>query len=61
MEDFKLYLIVLISFAVLFCTSLLLELQIFQNYARQSLVICLMLVELFFSFLIFKDQLNKKS
>jgi cytochrome c oxidase subunit IV len=61
MEDFKLYLIVLISFAVLFCTSLLLELQIFKNYARQSLVICLMLVELFFSFLIFKDQLNKKS
>ncbi len=60
MEDFKLYLIILISFAVLFCTSLLLELQIFQNYARQSLVICLMLVELFFSFLIFKDQLNKK-
>jgi len=60
MEDFKLYLIILISFAVLFCTSLLLELHIFQNYARQSLVICLMLVELFFSFLIFKDQLNKK-
>lgn len=60
MEDFKLYVIILISFAVLFCTSLLLELQIFQNYARQSLVICLMLVELFFSFLIFKDQLNKK-
>jgi len=59
MEDFKLYLIILISFTVLFCTSLLLELQIFQNYARQSLVICLMLVELFLSVLIFKDQLKK--
>ena len=58
MADFKLYLIILISFVVVFCTSLLLELAIFQNYARQFLVICLMLVELYFCFVIFKNELN---
>lgn len=57
-NDLKIISIVLLTFGIAIGTSLLLEIEFFQNPIRYFLVCMLILVELVFGYVIFKKFLS---
>lgn len=57
-KDFKLILIIVATFLLVFFTSLLLEIPLFQHWLRQGLVILFMLVQFYIGYLIVKDLVS---
>ena len=53
MDNLKLIITIIVTFALAFVTSLLLEIPLFQNPIRYILVILLIILEIYFGYLIF--------
>jgi uncharacterized membrane protein len=53
MDNFKLIATILGTFIIAFLTSLLLDLQLFQNVVRYVLVILLICIEIYIGYLVF--------
>lgn len=60
MQNLKIIAIIVITFAIAFTTTLLLEFAIFKHWLRITLVVLLIILELLTGFLIFKNQFNFK-
>lgn len=54
-NNLKLILIILVTFAVAITTSLLLEIPLFKHWVRQTVIILLILVELYLGFVTFQS------
>ncbi len=54
MQDFKIISVIICTFLIAFLTSLLLELEMFQNPVRYILVILLIIIEFYFGYIIYK-------
>ena len=58
-QDIKVILIVIITLAIMFATSLLLDLQIVQNqFIRKAIIHIAIIVQLVFGFITLKDTLS---
>jgi uncharacterized membrane protein len=53
MDNFKLIATILGTFIIAFLTSLLLDLQLFQNVVRYVLVVLLICIEIYIGYLVF--------
>ena len=58
-KDLKIVMLFLLVFAVAFVTTILLEVNFFQNPIRMFLVYLMVGIELYFGFLVFKSFLKK--
>lgn len=57
-KDLKLVAVLLLTFIIAIATSLLLEIPIMQHWLRQSLIVVLILVQLYFGFVVVKSIID---